>query len=337
MQLAELLQTLCAAAGVNGQRGIAQTVTELVRPLADTVHSDALGNVIAYRHAADNDAPTLLLEAHMDQIGFRVTRVDEKGFVRVAACGGVDRRALPSAEVTVYGKQAYHGVFGSVPPHISKDNAVPEIEEMGIDIGLPLVDVKAAVNVGDTVAFAAAFHPMGEHRVCASSLDNRAGVAAVIQALNSLKDCALPCHVAALFAVKEEVGGHGALAASFGINPTAAVVTDVSFAAVPQEKASDCGVLGGGVMLGYSPVLDAALTERLEKLAAKTNIPWQPEVMGGITGTDADKITVTQSGVPTALLSIPLRYMHTPVEVADLRDIEAVSALMAALAKGGIA
>lgn len=337
MQLKDLLKTVCEAAGVNGQQAVSQTVTELVSPLADEVKTDALGNVIAYRYAAEQEAPALLLEAHMDQIGFRVVRVDEKGFVRVAACGGVDRRTLPASEVTVYGREAYRGVFGSVPPHLSKENTVPEIEEMGIDLGLPPAEVKEAVKVGDAVAFTAAFHSMGEHRVCAPSLDNRAGVAAVIYALQLLKNCALPCHVAALFAVKEEVGGHGALAASFGIAPTAAVVTDVSFAAVPQEKACDCGQLGGGVMLGYSPVLDTVLTARLQQLAEETTVLWQPEVMGGVTGTDADKITVTRGGVPTALLSVPLRYMHTPVEVADLRDIEAVGTLMAALAKGGIA
>ena len=336
MQRIQWLKALCAAPGVNGQSAIAETVTELVQPLADSVERDALGNVIAYRRSTDSNAPTLLLEAHMDQIGFRVTRVDEKGFVRVAACGGVDRRALPAAEVMVYGKKPYPGVFGSVPPHLSKENTVLEIEEMGIDIGLLPEEAREAVRPGDVVAFSPAFYRMGEYRVCSPSLDNRAGVAAVLYALEQLQSCTLPCHVAALFAVKEEVGGHGALAASFGVSPAAAVVTDVSFATTPHDTV-ECGRLGGGAMLGYAPVLDSALTERLGALAEELKLAWQPEVMGGTTGTDADKITTTRAGVPTALLSIPLRYMHTPVEVVDLRDIEAVGALMAALAKGGIA
>lgn len=336
MRLYDTLKQLCAAPGVNGQRAASETAAQLLRPLADEVTIDPSGSVIARRFSKRQNAPTVLLEAHIDQVGFVVTGVDEKGFVRVAACGGVDRRALPAAEVTVYGDRPYRGVFCSVPPHLAAESTLPEIEELGLDIGLAPAAAKAAVKPGNRAVFLPTFDALGEHRVCAPALDDRAGCAAILHGLELLKDESLPCHVAAVFAVKEEVGGHGATAAAFGLAPAAALVTDVSFAATPDADAAKCGMLGGGAMLGYSPVLDSTLTERLEQLAAKESIPVQPEVMGGATGTDADRITLTRAGVPTALLSIPLRYMHTPAELVDRRDIKAVGALMAAFVKGGL-
>ena len=171
--------------------------------------------------------------------------------------------------------------------------------------------------------------------VCAKALDDRAGVAAVLRALELLKEVDRPCNVAALFAVQEEVGTRGAAPATFAIGPQAAVITDVSFAYTPDTDKTKCGVLGDGAMLGISPFLDVSLTECLKQLANEQAIPLQYEAMGGATGTDADKIGTVKDGVKTALLSIPLKYMHTPVEVASLCDIEAVARLMAALVLSG--
>ena len=133
----------------------------------------------------------------------------------------------------------------------------------------------------------------------------------------------------------EELGMRGSKTAAYGINPDAAVVVDVSFAHTPDADKSSCGTLGGGVMLGISPILDMTLTQSLRAVAEKAVIPLQCEVMGGTTGTDADVVSITAKGVPTALLSIPLRYMHTPAEVVSLRDIQAVGDLIAALVLEG--
>lgn len=333
-----LLRQLCEVPGVGGQKAASTRAAELLSGVADTVTVDALGSVIATRKAADPAAPTLLLEAHLDQVGFLVTRVDDKGFVRVAPCGGADRRTLPAAAVTVWGKSPCVGVFGSVPPHLSKDGTVPEIPDLGIDVGLSADEARAQIRPGDAVSFAPRFDRLLGSRICAGALDDRAGCAAVIDALRKLKDTPLPCSVTAVLAVREEVGGHGAAAAAFGVRPAAALITDVSFALTPDAAPNECGVLGEGVMLGYSPLLSAPLTRRLADIAKARHIPVQPEVMGGKTGTDADRITAAGAGVPCALLSIPLRYMHTPAEVADLTDIQAVSDLMAAfVTEGGAA
>ena len=334
--MVELLKTLCEAPGVNGVKDISALVAERLAAYVPQVHTDRVGNVWGVLPAAQKDAPTLLLEAHLDEIGFVVTGITDDGFLRVSACGGVDERTLSAAEVVVLCEPPLSGVFCSTPPHLSGGESKPlTTEQRGIDVGLSGDDAKQRVPIGTRVMFAPRFDCLLGDRVCAKALDDRAGVAAVLRALELLKDAERPCHVAAVFSVQEEVGMRGAAAAAFAVQPDAAVVTDVSFAYTPDADKTRCGVLGDGAMLGMSPVLDERLTACLRQLAEKQEIPFQYEAMGGSTGTDADKISIVRDGIPTALLSIPLRYMHTPVEVASLGDIESVARLMAALVLSG--
>lgn len=148
--------------------------------------------------------------------------------------------------------------------------------------------------------------------MCSKALDDRAGVAAVLHCLDLLKDAELSCDVAAAFCVQEELGTRGSMTASYALNPAKAIAVDVSFALTPDADAAKCGVMGKGPMIGWSPCLSYEITRRLEELAAEEKIPCQAEVMGGDTGTDADSIASARTGVPTGLISIPLRYMHTP-------------------------
>lgn len=332
----QLLEKLCMAAGVNGVGDVADVIAEELKNYVSEVHRDNLGNVWGVRPAACENAPVLLLEAHMDEIGFVVTDVTDNGFLRVAPCGGVDERLLAAQPVTVLTTPPINGVFCSTPPHLSALNEkTPSAVERGIDIGMSASEAKAAVPVGTRVMFAPRFDSMLGDRVCAKALDNRAGCATLLYALELLKELALPCTVVTLFATQEELGTRGAAPAAYAVNPDAAIVVDVSFAHTPDANAAECGKLGEGPMLGVSPFLDYAMTEQLRELAGKRNIAIQNEVMGGTTGTDADKIGVVREGIPAALLSIPLRYMHTPSEVASLCDIENVAKLMCEFAKYG--
>lgn len=334
--MVKLLKELCAAPGVNGVTGASSVIADRLSAYVPQVHTDRMGNVWGVLPADRENAPTLLLEAHLDEIGFVVTGVSDNGFLRVSACGGVDERTLAAARVVVLCDPPLNGVFCSTPPHLSGADSKPlTTEQRGIDVGLSGEEAKKRVPVGTRVVFAPRFDQLLGDRVCAKALDDRAGVAAVLRALELLKDAERPCHVAALFCVQEEVGMRGAAPAVFGIRPDAAVVTDVSFAHTPDADKTQCGVLGDGAMLGISPILDERLTACLHRLAEEQEIPFQYEAMGGSTGTDADKISMAREGVPTALLSIPLRYMHTPVEVASMGDIEAVARLMAALVLSG--
>lgn len=332
----QLLRELCAAPGVNGVPAAAKLLAEKLAAYVPEVHTDRFGSVWGVRPAADENAPTLLLEAHVDEIGFIVTDVTADGFLRVSACGGVDQRTLAAAPVVVLCEPPVNGVFLSTPPHLSGgDDTLLKTEERGIDVGLTAEEVKARIPVGTRVMFAPRFDRLLGDRVCSRALDDRAGCAAILRALELLQNKSLPWNIAVLFSTQEELGTRGAGSAAFAIQPNSAIAVDVSFAHTPDADRAECGVLGDGVMLGISPILDRDMTEQLRTLAETREIPLQYEVMGGTTGTDADMITVAREGIPSALLSIPLRYMHTPVEVASLKDIEAVAALMAAFAETG--
>lgn len=334
-QIKKDLQALCTAEGVGGQTAVANVVMDLLKPLVDEVEVDVMGNVLGVRHAACDDAPTLMLEAHLDEIGFLVTHIDDNGFVYTAAAGGIDKRVITAQPVIVFGDKPYYGVFCSTPPHLSKDGELLSVEKCGIDVGLSGEEAKKAIPVGSRVSYAPRFTELNENIVCCKALDDRAGIAAILHCLRKI-DSKPSVNVAVAFCVQEELGCRGVTPAVRKLQPDAAIVTDVSFALTPDADPRKCGKLGKGVMIGISPILNTAMTDRLLELAKCKEIAYQYEVMGGSTGTDADRVTVSLMGVPTALLSIPQRYMHTPIETVDVRDIATVGDLMAAyIAEGG--
>ena len=337
-QIIQDLECLCSAAGVGGQAEIVQSASELLAPLVDKVEVDAMGNVLAYRYSNVEGAPTVMLEAHLDEIGFLVTHIDDKGFVYTGAAGGIDRRVLTGQEVIVYGDKTYRGIFCSVPPHLAgKDNDLPELGKWGIDLGLSGDQAKAAIPLGSRVSFAPHFCTLSDTVVCSKALDDRAGMAAVLHCLRHLPSD-VPVNIAVAFCVQEELGCRGSDPATRRIQPDEAIITDVSFALTPDADPNQCGKMGEGVMIGISPILSQSMTKTILNLAKEQNIPYQTEVCPGGTGTDADHITACLCGVPGALLSIPQRYMHTPVETVDVRDVAAVGDLMTAyIMKGGAA
>lgn len=338
LDLRAALETLSGAEGVGGLSAAPDAAEALLRPYCESVERDPLGSLIGYRRCGRENAPLLMLEAHIDEIGLIVTGVDDAGFVRVAACGGTDRRALIAAEVVVRGDKAYPGVFCSIPPHLSgleDDGKIPLVPELGIDIGLDAKRARRHVKAGDRVSFRPNFTALAGERVSGKSLDDRAGVAAVLRCLDLLAGEELDWDLAAVFAVQEELGCRGSAVTAYRVAPAAAVAVDVSFAHTPDADPAKCGRLGEGPMLGWAPGLDDGMTRRLRALAKEGHIPLQDEVMGGDTGTDADSIADARAGVPTALLSIPLRYMHTPAELIDLRDVENTARLMAAFVRKG--
>lgn len=332
--LRDMVFRLCAAPGTPGdEEEAAKAVEKEVRrclPGAQ-IQRDTLGNLLVY--FGDRQAPRqVLLDAHMDQIGMIVTRVEDSGFLRLAPCGGVDRRVLPGSVVTVHGKEPAYGIVCCKPPHLSNGDAdkVPAVDQMFIDLGQDAETVKQNVSPGDRITLGEAPRALLGSRITAAGLDNRAGVAALLRCAELLQGKTLSCGGILLFSSREETGCEGAATGSFQARPTEAVVVDVTFATQPGVAAHQGGKLGGGVMIGASSTLNRRMTQRLRDLAKEKEIPSQVEVMGGRTDTNADAIGVSREGVPTALLSIPLRYMHTPVEVIDLEDLEGVARLLAA-------
>ncbi len=273
-----------------------------------------------------NSDYTVLIDAHIDQIGMVVTSVNN-GFLKVQAAGGIDSRMLAGMRVTIYGKKSVRGVFCSTPPHLSKSDSVLKIEDMYIDTGLG-EKAEEIISVGDRVGFGAEFSQLAGDKVTSRSLDNRAGCAALIKCAENLSGKNLPCNVVFLLSDAEELGGIGAKTQCFSINPDVAIAVDVSFGNAPDIAPDKTGVLGGGAMIGISPLLSTTVTDDLKAVARKNKIKHQFEVMGGKTSTNVDKIVETKCGVPSGLLSIPLRNMHTPVEVIDVKDIDSVAQIL---------
>ena len=328
MSIINDLKQLCSVHSCGGQKDIVDVASELLRPYVDEIMTDSMGNLIAKRHAEQRDAKTIMLEAHMDEIGFLVTDVDDLGFVHVAACGGVDKRVLAAQPVVIYGKKVYRGVFGSTPPHLSKgDDALQDVSDIGIDVGMDAKTAREQIPLGSRVGFASRFLQLNDKVVSSKGLDNRSGMAAVLHCLRQLSDRRV--NVVVSFCVQEELGCRGAAVAARQIQPNFALVTDVSFALTHDSDPRMCGKLHNGVMIGISPILNKAMSETLSQIADEADIPHQSEVMAAETGTNADEISRACFGIPTALLSIPLRYMHTPVEVVNIDDIASTGDLMA--------
>ncbi|MBQ8739952.1 MAG: M20/M25/M40 family metallo-hydrolase [Clostridia bacterium] len=278
---------------------------------------------------------TLMLEAHIDEVGFVVTDVDDSGFVTVKNCGGIDLRMLPSRTVRIHGKEDVVGVFCATPPHLGGPKEYDDISALKIDTLLG-EKAKEIISVGDFVTFNQKAATLQGDRITGKSLDNRAGVACLLELASRLYGKTLPFNVVFAFTDAEELGCRGAKTAAFSISPDEAIVLDVSFADAPDVPSNDCGKLSGGAMVGMSPILDKAISKKLVSVAKENNMPYQTEVMGGRTGTNGDVISISKSGVKTGLVSIPLRNMHTDVEIIDIKDIENVcDLLLKYILKGG--
>ena len=279
-------------------------------------------NIIGYQGSGKY---TLMLAAHIDEVGFIVNDVDGNGFLTVAACGGIDLRHLPSRRVVIHGKKDIKGVFCSVPPHLKGDKE-PEFEDIGafkVD-SLLGAEAKKYIAAGDLVTYDETAAPIGKTRVTGKSLDDRAGVVCLLELARRLAGKKLPFKVAYTFTGEEELGIRGAKTAAYYLDPDEAVAIDVSFGDAPDVKPEFCGKLGGGAMIGISPVLDRGISDKLIGTAEQNKIPFVTEILASRTGTDGDMIAIARGGVRTGLLSIPLRNMHSPCEVLDLADVKAV-------------
>jgi endoglucanase len=333
----DLLKKLLAPPGVTGDEKSAADAASLLLEPWGAISRTPLGSVICRMPTLREGLPRVLLTAHLDQIGLMGICVTEEGFLKAAPCGGVDRRSLAGARVTVHTKAGeLAGVVCSVPPHLSNEKATPlKPEDIFIDIGLNKKDAEAVFSPGDRITFACPPLSLACGRFCSAGLDNRAGCAAVVMAAQLLSNFDGVEIVVAL-TTREETGSAGALTAAFSLMPDVAFAVDMSMGATPDDRIEHCGVLGCGPMVGISPALSRRLSNFLIETAKQENIPHQVEVMAGRTGTDADVIVSSCEGIPTALLSIPLRYMHTPSEVVVLSDIEQTARLLAAGVRGVI-
>lgn len=324
---------------VHGQRKWAQRLRKCV----DRVESDAYGNAWATLEGATDKGPVIMLEAHADEIGYMVKHVSKDGFIYVERLGGSDVATARGRRVDIFGDQGtVRGVIGNVAVHIRdrEDEKVPKVHELWIDIGATsAADVAAAgIRAGHPAVYADGAEEFGNNLLLGRALDNRLGgfiIAEVMDRLSKRKK-RLPATVVAVNAVQEEIGGHGAKMVSHRLKPDVAIVLDVTHATdTPGVDATKHGEvkLGGGPSLKHGNANHTEVVRKLIDVAASQKIALQHESLSKTTGTDTDSIYYQQSGIPSALVSLPLRYMHSVVELAHLGDVEQVIELLQSFAE----
>jgi endoglucanase len=331
-----LLQTICETPGAPSfEQRIRELVLREVRPLVDKVDIDPMGNVIAIRRGQARKKT--MVAAHMDEISFIVTHIDDDGFLRFHPLGGFDPKTLTSQRVIVHGKQDVVGVMGSKPIHLMKpderNKAVP-ITEYYIDLGMTKAQVTELVSVGDPITRERALIEMGDC-VNSKSIDNRVSVFILLEALRELKDETLPFDVYGVFTVQEEVGLRGAMTAASRIDPDFGFGLDVTIAfdvpgAQPHEYVTRLGKGAAIKILDGSVISDYRMVHYLKQLAGKNDIPWQPEILPA-GGTDTAAVQrYGKHGSIAGAISIPLRHIHQTIEMAHKGDIRACIDLLKA-------
>lgn len=329
--LMDTIKELCALDGVSGcEDAVRSYIKEKATPYADEIRVDALGNLIVFKKGKKATGNTLLLAAHMDEVGLIVRSITEEGYLKFSCVGGIDRRVLLSKPVTV-GPNRIPGLIGMKPIHLTtaeERKSIPEIKELCVDIGAK--DKESAeklVSVGDYIAFSSDIVEFGERFIKAKAIDDRAGCAVMLELLK--EDLPMDCTFA--FTVQEEIGCKGAMGAAFSVAPSIALILETTTAAdlagVEGEKKVCC--LGDGPVVPFmdnGSIADRKLYELTRTLAKENNIPWQTKHMVA-GGNDARAIQRSREGVRTVVMSAAVRYLHAPSTVACVRDFEYIHKL----------
>jgi endoglucanase len=326
----EILLSILETVSVSGnEQSLSNIFAHQAQANAMTVEKDVMGNTYAYMKGA-TATTDLLIESHCDEIGFQVIHISDSGYIYIRRNGGIDEQCIPGTQLIIQSSsgELISGVIGKKPIHLlSMDDRKRTIElhQLWLDTGLEPDEVKAKIQVGDFVAIRPNVIFLGSNKITSKALDNKLGVYALTQIMNNV--AALDRNVCFTATVQEEVGSRGAVVCAHRINPKVSITIDLDFATdVPDCNPTRYGrvSLGEGVIIPRNVDCDLALSSELERLAKGMNIPFQisarPHATGG---TNTSRIQLTKDGIRTISLGIPCRYMHTPVEVCDMRDVEA--------------
>ena len=340
----QLLKELCECSGVPGrEERLREIVRRELEPIADELRVDGMGNLIIKKNASVGENPKkLMLAAHMDEIGFVVSHIDKKGLLRLVPLGGHDPRNMVAQRVTVAGTQKdYTGLLypGVKPPHIQTEadrNKKLDVSDFVVDLYMSADDVKEEIEIGAMVTLQRDFAEIGDGVSC-KAMDNRLAVYVMIEAVKRAESYAFETYPVAT--VQEEIGLRGATASAFGVNPDVGVALDITLAAdipgIPEYE--QVTRLGDGTAIKIqdsSSISHPGLVAHMKTLAQERDIKYQMEILPR-GGTDAGGIQRIRAGVPVITLSIPTRYVHTSIELADKGDIEATIQLLVAFLEEG--
>lgn len=337
---ADFIFSLCGEMSVSGfeSRG-ADAIRARFADAFDSIETDAVGNHILVRRCGREGAPRILIDAHFDEIGFLVTEVLERGFVRLAPLGGIDPSIMQGADVVLYGKETLRGVIASVPPHLrstDEKGALPAVEDMTVDTGFSVSaeELSKTVPVGTPVGFAPCYTVLsggeeGARSLAGKSFDNKAcGAAALFAVMNTPRE-AMAGDVYVLLSSYEETSRLGGVsAATYRVRPDYAMVIDVNLARVPDTKKYDTVPFGKGVSLSWSAATDRRLTRMTRELCEREEIPFCTVAAPTSTGTNATTVNLVADGVPVVDVGLPLKNMHTYNEIISEKDVEALCRLV---------
>lgn len=328
------LKSLLSVAGLSGHESpVAGLIESHWKSIADETQRTRLGSIHALS-AGDGypPRPKLLISAHMDAIGMMVAGLEGE-FLTLTPVGSVDPRILPSQSVIVHGRQPLPGVVVPLPVSFrANPKEAASFEDLRVDVGLPAKRLAQLVQPGDLVSFGTDPLELRGDTISGHSLDNRASVAALTIALEELQLTRHAWDVWFAATVQEEITYAGGATSAYGLRPDLAVIVDVTFGEDGSGKKYETFPLGGGPTIGVGPTCHPYLRNMFQNLAAGLEMPFAIEAMPEDSFTETDRIQLTRAGIPTAIISIPLRYMHTPVEVVSLSDIERVGKLLAEFA-----
>lgn len=337
MNYEKVLARLCSQRAPSGfEKEISQEAAKLLRPLVDEVEVDQVGNVIGVLRCGKKNAPKLLLDAHLDEIGLIVTGHKE-GFLQFSPIGGVDARMLLDREVVILTNPAIHGIVTCLPPHIqsAKDmETVTQVDDLFIDVGLPQEEAVKRIPNGTPIVYDADCRPLGTEMFCGKSLDDRSCFAIMLDTAEQLHNKPLDVDVYFLGSTQEEYRGLGAITATFRLHPDFCVAVDVTHGDSPDAPAEKTTRIGGGPVIVTGPNCSRWMVHRMKEQATLQKIAYQIEVIPGCTFTNGWYMQVSQEGIATTLLSLPLRYMHSPIEVISRSDLTNTANLLTAFVSG---
>lgn len=325
------LEKLLRATGCSGYESYVQSIfKEEISKYSDTfVKVDNLGNVIAVQNPASEFK--ILITGHADEIGLIITKIDEDGFLKFSEIGGIDKKVMPGSRVVI--NHSIKGVIGKKAIHIDKEkDKALDLKDLYIDIGAKSKEeASAIVSIGDTVNFEPNFEILRNDIFTSKSCDNRVGLYVITEVMRILKeDGRNKLGVYAVSATQEEVGYRGAIVGGYTVNPNVGIAIDVTHATDTPDSDSVHDInLGEGGVLCLSPSTNVKLSNLIKSIAKEKSIPLQIEASGCPYGTDTNVVQTTRSGVATALISIPNRYMHTQVETCSLKDLDSTAKLIA--------
>jgi endoglucanase len=333
IDLLDLLNKMLTAPGLSGYESpIREIIQKAWGPLTDELSLSKIGSLHGLKKGqGDSPRKKVLISAHMDAIGMMVTTIQD-GFIRITEVGGIDHRILPGQPVVVHGREDLPGVVVQPPGFLLPDSVGDgpvEMKYLLVDVGLPPNEVSEKVRIGDVVSYGQDPLELTGEALAGHTLDNRVSVAATTLCLEALQTRAHNWDVWAVASAQEEETLGGALTSPFEIRPDIAIVIDVCFAEGPGSSDWRSLSFGEGVGLGYGPNIHPALYDAFEKKAKELEIPYNRDLMPKMSGTDAMAVQIVAEGIPCAVLGIPIRYMHTPVETVSLKDIRRAGRLMA--------